>query len=203
MAVNPNIEFQIGPQIVLIKAPLTSVTNQDIWDTANDFLDAPNAPAGVSNFVFADGVVELTSGFTDLTLTVVDWKIQFEDRAGPDLTECAVLGNVVGRTGSQFGTPQIVIAPSDFVFARIVESTSAGLQKVGSGLSTSEQERLERIEKFLRNRQVTNPVTGKLEVYNDAGDAVEFEGEIYSTPDTSTPYDGTEGIERRERLETP
>lgn len=87
---------------------------------------------------------------------------------------------------------------------QVIPSNSAGLQIVsqGSGLSTSEQERLERIEKLLRNKQYTDSSDGKVKVYSDDGLTVEFEADIYSD-DGSNSYDGTQGIERRDRFETP
>ena len=81
-----------------------------------------------------------------------------------------------------------------------------------SGLTGSESTQLATIDtvnstvallqKFLRNQQYTNPVTGKIEQMNDAGTAIEYEANIYSD-DGVTPYDGTAGIVRRDRFETP
>lgn len=76
------------------------------------------------------------------------------------------------------------------------------VQVGGSALTQAEKDRLERVEKFLRNRQYTNPATGKLEQYDDSNTAVEFEAEIFAD-DGVTPYDGTGKIERRNRFETP
>ena len=73
---------------------------------------------------------------------------------------------------------------------------------VGSGLSLAEQERLQRIEKFVRNRQFTNPASGKIEQYDDTNTTIEYEANIYSD-DGVTPYDGTQSINRRDRLEAP
>lgn len=87
---------------------------------------------------------------------------------------------------------------------QVIPNNSAGLQTIasGSGLSAAEQAMLARIEKYLRNKQHTNPVTGKVEQFDDSGTVVEYEAPIYSG-DGTTPYDGTQPIVRRDRYETP
>lgn len=55
--------------------------------------------------------------------------------------------------------------------------------------------------KFLRNELYLNPTAGKMQLFDDAGVAVEYEGEIFSGDAGTTPYDGTAGVTRRNRLE--
>lgn len=84
----------------------------------------------------------------------------------------------------------------------ILGNNSVGRQAVGSGLTAAQDARMERIEKFLRNRQYTNPLTGNIEQYDDADAAIEYEAPIYAD-DGVTSYDGTQPIVRRGRYETP
>lgn len=125
MAINNDITFVIGSQIVAIGGGLTSVSNQDIFDSANNFLDEVQANQ-VKNFVFAGGLEALTipGQFVGLSVTIVDWRVQFADRAGPGTEEVAVVGNLFGRVGSIGGAAQSPIEPSAFTFVRIVESTA-------------------------------------------------------------------------------
>lgn len=125
MAINTDISFVIGDQIIKIGGGLDSVSNQDIYDSITNFLDEVQA-LGVENFAFAGGLEPLTIAgqFVGLSLTLVDWRVQFDDRAGPADEEMAVLGNLFGRVGSQSGASQSPIEPSAFTFVRIVESTA-------------------------------------------------------------------------------
>lgn len=79
---------------------------------------------------------------------------------------------------------------------------SAGLITVEtgvSGLTVAESAALSLIEKLLRNKQITNPATGKMTVYDDDGTTVLVEGNLYQDAAGVTPYAGA-GAERRERL---
>lgn len=51
-----------------------------------------------------------------------------------------------------------------------------------------------------RNRVVTNPATGVMTVYADDNTSVLFTANVYNDAGGSTPYDGTAGINRKDRL---
>ena len=53
--------------------------------------------------------------------------------------------------------------------------------------------------KLLRNKQVTNPSTGRMTVYDDDGSTVLLEGNLFEDAAGAQPYRG-QGAERRERL---
>jgi hypothetical protein len=59
--------------------------------------------------------------------------------------------------------------------------------------------RMSRIEKLLRNKQITDPVTGLQTVYDDDGSTVLMEGDLFEDAAGTQPYRG-QGAERRERL---
>jgi len=69
----------------------------------------------------------------------------------------------------------------------------------GSGLSTDQANRLARIEKFLRNKRITDPVTGRQTVYDDDDSTVLGEGALFEDAAGSQAYRG-QGAERAERL---
>lgn len=107
-------------------------------------------------------------------------------------------GNLVGGPG---GDP---IAYSAGVQQLILQSAAATIVTTGgSALTPGEADRLERIEQFVRNRQETNPTTGKMNVYNDASAAVLFEANIYEDVAGTTAYDGDAAVNRRDRFEAP
>lgn len=99
----------------------------------------------------------------------------------------------------------------------VVPSNSAGLQLVatnGNAYSLSEigeavwanmtaQSLVERqilATKILRNKMVTDPVSGEQVIYDDDGITVLLRGDLYEGTGTGQKYRG-QGAERRERLE--
>ncbi len=83
----------------------------------------------------------------------------------------------------------------------LIIGNSAGLIQIstGSGLSTAQDERLTRLEKLLRNKQITDPSTGKLIVYDDDSSTILLQGDLFQDAAGTVPYAGN-GAERRERL---
>ncbi len=79
---------------------------------------------------------------------------------------------------------------------------SAGLIVGGgaaAGLTVDQDARLARVEKFLRNKRVTDPATGTQKVYDDDGSTVLAEGDLFEDAAGTQPYRG-QGAERSERL---
>lgn len=79
---------------------------------------------------------------------------------------------------------------------------SAGLIVVEtgvSGLTPEESETLVLALKLLRNKQITDPVTGKLTVYDDDGTTVLLQADLFEDSAGAQAYRG-QGAERRERL---
>jgi hypothetical protein len=66
-------------------------------------------------------------------------------------------------------------------------------------LTNDQAARLTRIEKWLRNKRVTDPVTGKQTVFDDDGSTILGEGDLFEDAAGSQPYRG-QGAERAERL---
>lgn len=70
----------------------------------------------------------------------------------------------------------------------------------GGGLTTDQSDRLARIEKLLRNKRVTDPVTGVQTIYDDDGVTVLLQGDLFEDAAGTQDYRG-QGAERSERLE--
>jgi hypothetical protein len=83
----------------------------------------------------------------------------------------------------------------------LIIGNSAGLISVtsGSGLSTEQAETLALIAKLLKNKQITDPATGKLTVYDDDDTTILVQGDLYENVSGSQQYRG-QGAERRDRL---
>jgi hypothetical protein len=69
----------------------------------------------------------------------------------------------------------------------------------GGGLTVSQDARLTRIEKILRNKLITDPATGTMRLYDDDGTTLLLEADVFQDAAGTTPYQG-QGAERRERL---
>lgn len=116
---------------------------------------------------------EIVNGYT----------IQFED--GQYTVSC---------TGANHNIADVKVANQ----VSLIVGNSAGL--IGAGGLTSDQAvRLERIEKWLRNKRITNPVTGKQIVYDDDGSTVLGQGDLFEDVAGAQAYRG-QGAERAERL---
>ena len=74
-------------------------------------------------------------------------------------------------------------------------STSGGT----GGLTVDQAAMLVRIEKLLRNKQITDPAAGIMTVFDDDGATVLLTGALYEDAAAAQPYRG-QGAERRERL---
>jgi hypothetical protein len=78
-------------------------------------------------------------------------------------------------------------------------TNSAGLIVTDtSGLTAAEAAQLQNLEKWLRNKMVTDPVTGKLTLYDDDDTTPLWIQNLFEDAAGSTPYSGG-GVERRDR----
>lgn len=187
------ITFNQSTQRIVITSPTTAVTIQQLLDAIRAEEQSVRGMA-FDKIANASGKEALSGSVsTGITLVLLDnWQI--EPYAG-NYTLTINGGNLVQGTTSDpvayvVGGPQV----------ELTLAVSAAIVTSGSGLSSDEQDRLERIEQLLRNKYVTNPATGKAEIYNDAGNAVLFEADLFEDADGSQAYRG-QGAERRERFE--
>lgn len=119
-------------QIITVESPDTEITMQELIDGVRDFEDEYY---GIDIFKIANasGKEALGGGvLVGITVTLIDWKLKFEDRAGPDYIICnATGGNLVTYdTGtSSYINP---IEPATFVTVVITASSSATLQELST-----------------------------------------------------------------------
>lgn len=124
----PILSFDIPTQEIRVAAPDLELSIQELWDKTQEFLSTHEAMSE-SNFIFGEGKTDLGLGdFTGITVTLVDWCVKFDDRAGPTTVVTSVRGgNLVGRVGSLSGAIQHPVCASDFTFNIINQSTSPAL----------------------------------------------------------------------------
>lgn len=176
--------------------PSQDVTIQSL---INSIATAEASEQGILNDQIADreGKTDLGGGVTvGITVELLgNWQLKWP--AGNYVAKVTE-GNLVGGPS---GDP---IAYSAGVQQLVIQSAASTIVTTGgSALTTAESERLERIEQFARNRRETNPTTGKVELYNDLDSAVLFEADAFEDVAGTSPYDGTAGVNRRDRFETP
>ncbi len=122
MAINTAIEFIIGTKRIFLPQPLVEVTNQDIFDSANNFLDEVQV-GELENFVSAGGKDQVPGGAVGLTLNIFNgWTVEWEAEAGPGLTEKRILGNITAFTDKSLSVPADIFTPSANVFPLISQS---------------------------------------------------------------------------------
>jgi len=84
----------------------------------------------------------------------------------------------------------------------LIIGNSAGLIVVEtgvSGLTAGESATLTMIEKLVRNKTITDPVSGKQKVYEADGSTLLVQADLFEDAAGTQPYRG-QGAERRERL---
>jgi len=124
----PVLSFDVPTQEIRVAAPDLELTIQELWDKSQEFL-ASHRGMSESTFIFGGGKEDLGGGdFVGITVTLVDWKVKFDDRAGPSTVVTSIRGgNLVGRVGSISGSIQHPVSAADFTFNIINQSTSPAL----------------------------------------------------------------------------
>ncbi len=148
MAINTAIEFVIGTKRIFLPIPLIEITNQDIFDSANNFLDEVN-PNRVQNFVSAGGLDKVPGGNVGLTLSIFDgWTVEWEAEAGPALIEKVILGNVAAFVDASKAVEADIFTPTANVFPLISQSFAPTASE-GGALTAAQAAQLIEVWKFL------------------------------------------------------
>lgn len=189
------ITFNHATQRIGITAPTTSLTMQELIDAIRieEYTALGIAFPKIAN---ASGKDQLGGSVqVGITISLLEnW--QLEPYPG-NYTLVIGGGNLVQATTND---PIAFVAGGPQV--ELTQSVSASIVSVntGSGLDTDQDARLTRIEQFLRNKFVTDPITGKARLYDDSGISILFDADIFEDAAGVVPYTGN-GIERRDRLE--
>jgi hypothetical protein len=117
------------------------------------------------------------------------WQLKMPEADG----EVIIDGNLYARDTTGI---DLVVPPTGAFTVLFTRNLSA--QSI-----TTTDDAVARMEKFLRNKQVTNRTSGKIEVYDDTGVSIEYEADLWENEAGTTAYDGDAAIIRRDRLETP
>lgn len=123
------------------------------------------------------------------------WRVKPPEAHG----EVNIDGNLVPRDPS---LPMFIPSIGNFTVAIRLSVSSKALvvSSGGSGLTATQDERIKFIEKMLRNKMITDPVTGIATLYDDDDSTVLATSQVYESTDTSQPYRG-KGAQRREKMQ--
>ena len=102
--------------------------------------------------------------------------------------------------GNIFGTDPStdVYTPTTGEYTVLVLNTRSNLVTGISGMTATESQSLTNVEKIVRNKTVTDPLSGTQVVYDDDGISILFEAVLYEDATGVQRYRG-QGAERRER----
>lgn len=121
------------------------------------------------------------------------WRVQAPEASGT----INIDGNLFGRST----TSGLFVPPAGaftVIFNLVVTSRgTVSLVASGSGLDATQDARLSRIEKILRNKITTNPTTGVMTIHDDDGTPL-LTAQLYEDVAGAQTYRGR-GAERRER----
>lgn len=187
------IAFDKSSKLIVVEAPDTDVTIQELIDEIRDWQDEL-VNMETDNICNASGKEDLAAGVkVGITLELInDWRLAFEDRGGPTWTNCIVAGGNLVATNS-FGNDPIY--PATYINTVIAQSSSATLLSASgatlgptdipmiadaiwdealSGHTTvgTAGEELAGILDMLENELVINQATSEWWLYNDVGDTV-------------------------------
>jgi hypothetical protein len=125
------IIFDKTNKLVTLESPIIEVTIQELINAIRDFEDDWQ---GIDIYKIADcaGKEDLGGEVkVGITLTLLEWKIKFEDRGGPTTILCKITGgNLVAV--DENGNAIDPVEPSDYVMVMITSSSSATLQELGA-----------------------------------------------------------------------
>jgi hypothetical protein len=116
------IVFDKVNKLIIIEAPATEITIQDLINAIRDFEDDIQNME-ISTIANAYGKQDLGGGIkVGITLELINnWRIKFQDRAGPDYIKCVVKGGNLVAINQYNNNP---ICPSAYVTLEIAQSVS-------------------------------------------------------------------------------
>lgn len=120
------LSFDKITRIITVPATTTEITIQELINGIRDWEDEL-ANMETPKVAEASGKEDLGGGLSvGITLKLINWKLKFEDRSGPDYIDCGVTGgNLVAVNANNL--PMNPIQPAAYVTVTIVKAVSAAL----------------------------------------------------------------------------
>lgn len=123
-----SIDWEVSPRIITVASPSVEVTMQDLYDTLRT-LEAQQVATDDPAIVSGAGKENLGGGVkVGLTITLLNARLAFEARPGPDYVQCNIAGgNLVAI--DDVGADMNPIEPTAFTQIVLANSSSATLQE--------------------------------------------------------------------------
>ncbi len=188
-----------GPNKVIVLDGSASLDVRDLYSRWKDWFSTGNAQYLPAFAVVGGEPIDAGAGIyvTGYFFLLNGWRIRPSEAHQSIVVENGVL--LVDGGGDPFiatiGAYRVLVRYSQPIKSETIATGGGG----GGGLTIDQDARLERIEKLLRNKQVTDPADGKLKVYDNDGTTLLLEGDLFEDAAATQPYRG-QGAERRERL---
>lgn len=136
-----SLTFDRISKLIIVDSPASAISCQEIYDEAVDYQDEP-INMDLDPLVSATGKDDLGGGeATGITLVMINgWRLQFEDRPGPDTISCVVSGGNFIAINASANNP---IAPSTNTQVQIRQSVAPTIVETDtSGLTATEASQL-------------------------------------------------------------
>ena len=134
------ILFDKISRIILVESPATEVTCQELLNAIRNWEDEPHNME-VPKVAEAVGKDDLGGGLAvGITLKLLNWRVKFADRAGPDTILCSVTGGnlIAVDTNNQ---PMNPIAPS--AYTTITKEVAVSAVRIADVAEWTEDEKTE------------------------------------------------------------
>lgn len=126
------LAFDKLERIITVESPTTEITMQELINGIRDFEDEFEG-MDIAKVADASGKEALGGGvYVGITVTLIDWKLKFEDRPGPDWVICNATGGNLVTYDTTLGTYVNPIEPASYVTVIITASSSATLQELST-----------------------------------------------------------------------
>lgn len=138
MSIRPDltINWAVSPRIIEVAAPSVALTIQDLYDTIRSLgaeaIDEPEIIDGSGKEILGAGIL------VGLTIKLLNARVKFEDRSGPDWTVCSIGGgNLVAV--DEAGEPMGPVEPSAYTQVQVIMSAAGTITITGSGVTEQDK----------------------------------------------------------------
>ena len=158
-------------RIITVESPDTEITIQTLINTIRDWEDEL-VNLEVAKVADASGKDDLGGGLAvGTTLKLLNWKVKFEDRPGPDWVGCGVTGgNLIAVDANN--APMNPIEPSSYVTVTVEKAVSAVITAAEAEWTGAEKSQV-----FTEFDEVKHTATGAYERDRESLEAIRERGD--------------------------
>lgn len=185
-------------KIITVESPTTSITVQELYNAIREYEDEPYS-MNIPKIVNGSGKEVLSAiKSVGMTITLLDWKLKFADRAGPTWTHCDISGGNVVHYNSGLQQYETCLADTQgqYTTVSLELDTSAALLQGGAALTQDDLDNLaDAVWDEALSGHVVSGTTGelmnmldRLHVNKFTWDAVNSRFNLYNQSDALVGY---------------